>query len=140
MSWNTNRVDGKDLDCDEVVALYRDSGLGARRPIADRARFCAMLANANLVVICRVEGRLVGIARCISDFSYATYLADLAVALDYQRAGIGRALIEATRREAPRAKLILLSAPDATSYYPHIGFTRHESAWVLDTLQPGHPR
>ena len=27
--------------------------------------------------------------------------------------------------------VILLSAPAAVEYYPRIGFTRHESAWVL---------
>lgn len=131
MSWKIDRVDGADLDCDEVVEVYRDSGLGERRPIADRERFRAMLANANLVVVCRIDGRLVGIARSISDFSYTTYLSDLAVVRDHQGTGIGRTLIEATRQEAPYAKVVLLSAPGATSYYPHIGFTRHDSAWVL---------
>jgi predicted N-acetyltransferase YhbS len=125
------RVDGGELDVDEVLAVYRDSGLGERRPIGDRERFTAMLRNANLVVCARISDRLVGIARSISDFCYATYLSDLAVSLDYQRAGIGRALIAATREEAPRAKLILLSAPGAVDYYPHIGFTQHPSAWVL---------
>jgi GNAT superfamily N-acetyltransferase len=78
-----------------------------------------------------VADELVGIARSISDFSYATYLSDIAVSKSYQRTGIGRALIEATRQEAPAAKIILLSAPAAVDYYPHIGFTRHNSAWVL---------
>jgi predicted N-acetyltransferase YhbS len=137
VNWKIDRVEGSELDCDEVVAVYRDSGLGARRPIDDLDRFRAMLANANLVVVCRVDGRMVGIARSISDFSYATYLSDIAVVGDYQRAGIGRALIDATRREAPRAKIVLLSAPAATGYYPRVGFTRHESAWVLDALETG---
>ncbi|TMQ92008.1 GNAT family N-acetyltransferase [Actinomadura soli] len=132
MSWKIDRVDGADLDVDEVLEVYRSSGLGERRPIADRDRFAAMLRFADLVVVCRLDDRLVGIARSISDFSYATYLSDIAVTRDLQRSGIGRALIEATRREAPRAKLILLSAPAATDYYPHIGFTRHDSAWFLN--------
>ena len=71
-------------------------------------------------------------ADAASDFSYVTYLSDIAVSREYQRAGIGRALIEATRLEAPRAKIVLLSAPAATDYYPHIGFSRHGSAWVLN--------
>ncbi|HEV2780535.1 MAG TPA: GNAT family N-acetyltransferase [Actinophytocola sp.] len=129
MSWTTDRVDGADLDLDEVIAVYRDSGLGERRPIADRDRFRAMLHNANLVIVCRVDGDLVGIARSMSDFSYTTYLSDIAVARDYQRRGIGRALIDATQNQAPAAKVVLLSAPAAVEYYPHIGFTRHNSAW-----------
>ena len=132
MNWKTDRVPGADLDLDEVLNVYRSSGLGERRPIEDRERMATMLRNANLVVVCRVDGELVGIARSVSDFSYVTYLSDIAVARAYQRAGMGRALIEATQREAPGVKIVLLSAPAAAEYYPHIGFTRHNSAWVLN--------
>jgi predicted N-acetyltransferase YhbS len=130
VNWKTERVDGADLDIEEVLDVYRDSGLGERRPIADVERFTAMVRNANLVVVCRVDGALVGIARSVSDFSYATYLSDIAVRLEFQRKGIGQALIDATAQEAPTAKIVLLSAPAATAYYPHIGFTQHNSAWV----------
>jgi GNAT superfamily N-acetyltransferase len=132
VDWKTERVDGADLDVREVLAVYRSSGLGERRPIADEPRFAAMVRNANLIVSCRHEGELVGIARSLSDFSYVTYLSDIAVTQRLQRAGIGRALIEATRAQAPQAKIVLLSAPAATDYYPHIGFSAHHSAWVLD--------
>nr|WP_203722563.1 GNAT family N-acetyltransferase [Streptomyces coelicoflavus] len=121
------------MDLDEVLAVYRSSGLGERRPVEDRDRMGAMLAGANLVLVARDgDGALIGIARSVSDFSYVTYLSDIAVAGRLQRSGIGRALIDATRKEAPTAKIVLLSAPAATDYYPHIGFTRHDSAWVLN--------
>lgn len=126
------RVDGSALDLDEALAVYRRSGLGERRPIDDRERMAAMLRNANLVLVCRAGSELVGLARCVSDFSYVTYLSDIAVVREYQRLGIGRALIDAVRREAPAAKVVLLSAPAASEYYPHIGFTQHGSAWVLN--------
>jgi predicted N-acetyltransferase YhbS len=133
VNWTTERTEGKDLDLDEVLALYRSSGLGERRPVEDRDRMAAMLAGANLVLVARdTDGTLLGIARSVSDFSYVTYLSDIAVTGRLQRSGIGRALIDATRKEAPTAKIVLLSAPAATDYYPHIGFTRHNSAWVLN--------
>ncbi|HET9895084.1 MAG TPA: GNAT family N-acetyltransferase [Streptosporangiaceae bacterium] len=131
MMWDIGREDGTELDISEVFEVYKSSGLGERRPIADLDRLTAMVRNANLIVTCRIDGALVGIARCVSDFSYVTYLSDIAVSLPYQRAGIGRALIDATRKEAPQAKIVLLSAPAATEYYPHIGFSKHDSAWVL---------
>lgn len=132
MKWKIERVRGAELDLREVLEVYRSSGLGERRPIVDQERFSAMVRNANLIVVCRVRGKPVGIARSISDFSYVTYLSDIAVTRKYQRSGIGRALIEATRQEAPLAKIVLLSAPAATDYYPHIGFSQHGSAWVLN--------
>lgn len=134
MDWKIERVSGADLDVDEVLCVYRSSGLGERRPIGDRELFAAMVRGANLIMVCRVDGEMVGVARCVSDFSYVTYLSDIAVCADRQRAGIGKALIEATRRETPTAKMVLLSAPAATEYYPHIGFSRHDSAWVLGPL------
>ncbi|WP_018215362.1 GNAT family N-acetyltransferase [Salinispora vitiensis] len=130
MTWHIERENGADLDLVAVEALYRSSGLGARRPIAEAGRLAAMVRNANLVLTCRVGGELVGIARSISDFSYVTYLSDIAVDHAYQRSGIGKALIAATQQEAPQAKIVLLSAPAAADYYPHIGFTPHHSAWV----------
>lgn len=132
MRWKIERARGADLDISEVAEVYRSSGLGERRPILETDRFIEMVDNANLIVVCRTDGRLVGIARSISDFSYVTYLADIAVSGEYQRQGIGQALIEATRQEAPQAKIVLLSAPMAASYYPHIGFSRHDSAWVMN--------
>jgi GNAT superfamily N-acetyltransferase len=134
VKWKIDRIQGIDLDIDKVLAVYRLSGLGERRPIAESDRFLAMIRNANLIMVCHIDGELVGISRSVSDFSYVTYLSDIAVSRDYQRIGIGRALIEATRQEAPSAKIVLLSAPAATTYYPHIGFSKHESAWVLDSL------
>jgi predicted N-acetyltransferase YhbS len=132
VTWDIKHENGADLDLEEVLEVYRSSGLGERRPIADAERMAAMVRNANLVLTCRIDGELVGIARSVSDFSYVTYLSDIAVSGAHQRSGIGRALIDATRKEAPQAKIVLLSAPAATDYYPRIGFTRHDSAWVLN--------
>ena len=131
MTRDIKRENGSDLDVDEVLRVYRASGLGERRPIADTDRMAAMVRNANLVLTCRIDGELVGIASSISDFCYVTYFSDIAVSLAHQRSGIGRALIDATQKEAPQAKIVLLSAPAATDYYPHIGFSQHNSAWVL---------
>ncbi|MEN3586249.1 GNAT family N-acetyltransferase [Streptomyces sp. ZYX-F-203] len=132
MTWIIERENGPDLDLDEVLRVYRESGLGERRPVDESERMAAMVRNADLIVTARVDGELVGIARSVSDFAYVTYLSDIAVVSAHQRSGIGRELIDATRAEAPRAKIVLLSAPAATEYYPHIGFAAHNSAWVLN--------
>jgi predicted N-acetyltransferase YhbS len=128
---------GNRLDLDQVIDLYRASTLGERRPVDSRVRMAAMLENANLVVTAWDGELMVGIARSLSDFAYVTYLSDLAVRVSHQRMGIGKELIRATRRESgPDAYLVLLAAPKAVDYYPHLGFTRHESAWLLRGGQP----
>lgn len=116
---------------EEARALYRASTLGERRPIDDDARFGAMLAHANLIVTAWDDDRLVGISRCVTDFVWTTYLADLAVAVSHQRRGIGKELMRRTQAAAPQAKLLLLAAPAAEQYYPHVGFSRFPQAWLL---------
>lgn len=123
---------GNDLDLEEVIAVYRDCTLGGRRPVDEPDRMAAMLRNANLVITAWDGNQLVGIARALSDFAYTTYLADLAVRDSHQKQGIGRALIEQVRQQGgPHTRIVLLAAPQAVDYYPHIGFTRHPSAWTL---------
>lgn len=115
----------------EARDLYRASTLGERRPIDDDARFGAMLAHANLTITAWDEEQLVGISRCVTDFVWTTYLADLAVRVSHQRGGIGKELIRRTQAAAPRAKLLLLAAPAAERYYPRIGFRHFPQAWML---------
>jgi predicted N-acetyltransferase YhbS len=123
---------GNDLELDAVLAVYRESGLGARRPISDRERMAAMIRNANLVITAWDGGELVAIARSITDWVYVTYLADLAVKESHQKRGVGKELIRKTREACdPRSMLLLLAAPAAEKYYPHIGFKHHPQAWML---------
>ena len=91
-----------------------------------------MLENAGVVVTARVGGLLVGVSRAITDFAYCTYLSDLAVDEAWQRQGIGKELIRRTHEASGlHTTLILLAAPKAVEYYPHIGMTRHDSCWVI---------
>lgn len=91
-----------------------------------------MLDNANLIITARLveTGRLVGIARSLTDYSYATYLSDLAVDADFQGCGIGKRLIEETQNYAgDETMLLLVSAPDATGFYQKIGMPQSDRAF-----------
>lgn len=124
-----------ELALDEFVSLLNRSTLGERRPVDDEDRLRAMLKHANLIVTARDGELLVGVSRSLSDFSFCTYLSDLAVDEAYQKKGIGKVLIRETKEAAPLAKLILLSAPKAIEYYPKIGMTRHEHCYILEELE-----
>lgn len=120
------------LPVDEFIAVLRASTLAERRPVDDVAVMEKMLRNANLLVTARADGRLVGLARTLTDFAYIAYMSDLAVDASFQRQGIGKELIRATRQQlGPRCRLLLLAAPAAESYYPHIGFEPQPRAYLL---------
>jgi len=119
------------LNVEEFLDVLRRSGLAERRPVADHDRIARMLKGADLIITARVEGMIVGIARSLTDFSYCCYLSDLAVAESHKSLGIGKALIEETRRQAgPDSMCLLLAAPDAESFYDHIGMPRISNAFM----------
>jgi len=120
------------ITVDDFIDLLRRSTLGERRPLDDRACMQGMLAGTSLLVTAWAGGRLVGLARCLTDFHFACYLADLAVDQACQRLGVGRELQRRVQeRLGPRCSIILLAAPKAVDYYPRVGYSRHESCWIL---------
>jgi predicted N-acetyltransferase YhbS len=122
----------KTVSVDSFRDVLTRSTLGARRPVDDTRCLQGMLENSNLIATAWDDTLLVGIARSVTDFHYCCYLSDLAVDAAHQRRGIGKRLIQLTQDAlGQQCKIILLSAPAAADYYPHLGFERHEQAWVL---------
>ncbi len=119
-----------------AVAEFREllvmSTLGRRRPVDDPGRLGEMLKHADLIVTARLGGRLIGVARALTDFSYCCYVADLAVEAAFQRRGIGKRLLAETHvRAGDRTTLLLVAAPAAEDYYPRIGMTHLTRCWAF---------
>jgi predicted N-acetyltransferase YhbS len=125
----------KSLDVSEFIEVLKNSTLAERRPVDNEQRISSMCNNANLIVTARLDGKLIGVARSITDFVYCTYLSDLAVDIKHQKKGVGKKLIEETKKITPQAKLILLSAPAAVDYYPKIGMTKHNHCFYIDNIE-----
>ena len=120
------------LDPAEFIDVLVRSTLAERRPVHDADTIHGMLAHADLILTARAGGLLVGVSRALTDFHYCTYLSDLAVDEKFQGRGIGKELLHRTHEAAGlHTGLILLAAPKAQTYYPHIGMTRHESCWII---------
>lgn len=115
----------------EFRDLLIKSTLGERRPVNEMDRIIGMVTHANLIITARHKDQLVGVSRSITDFVYCTYLSDLAVDDAFQKQGIGKELIRLTKKETPKATLILLAAPKAVDYYPHIGMDKHNACFLL---------
>ena len=125
--YHTNRP----INGGQYIALLQKTSLGARRPLTERARIDAMLHHADLLITAWQDEALIGLARALTDYSYCCYLSDLAVDEAYQRRGIGRGLLdELAAALQPGCKIILLAAPQAADYYPHIGYSQHPGAWT----------
>ncbi|ESW77867.1 N-acetyltransferase GCN5 [Mesorhizobium sp. LSJC285A00] len=122
-----------ELDVAEFRRVLLESTLGETRPVDDDARLQAMLSGANLVLTARldIEGRpLIGVIRAITDFSWVCYVSELAVSQSAQGLGIGKGLMDETRRQlGPSVAISLISMPDAVGFYERIGMTRMADAF-----------
>jgi ribosomal protein S18 acetylase RimI-like enzyme len=117
----------------QFLKLLEASTLDLRRPVDNADCIQGMLDNANLTYSAWMGGKLVGIARCVTDFHYCCYLSDLAVDQELQHSGIGKKLIAlCAEKTQDSCKLVLLASPAASGYYPKIGMQHMDRCWILN--------
>ncbi|BBM72998.1 GNAT family N-acetyltransferase [Rhodothermus marinus] len=111
-----------------IMTLYRRAPL--LRPVDDPGRVWQMFENSSLVLTAWHDGRLVGIARVLTDGVLYSYLCDLAVEPDVQGLGIGRRLIEAVLERCRGTELVLRDSDISAGFYARLGFERVHNAWM----------
>ncbi|BAT61068.1 hypothetical protein GJW-30_1_03618 [Variibacter gotjawalensis] len=112
--------------------------MDAIRPVEDEARLAAMLAGANLIVTARraEDGKLIGISRSITDFSWVCYLAELAVSAEAQKLGIGQGLLAEMRRIlGSGVSIVLQSVPEAVGFYQRAGMKPASDTFIYRRKQ-----
>jgi GNAT superfamily N-acetyltransferase len=118
------------LNPQDVARVFNSSGI--RRPTDDLTRIALMFEAPGLILSAWDQDLLVGVSRSLTDHAYCCYLSDLAVVREYQGCGIGRELIARTRGAlGDHVTLILLSAPEAMTYYPQLGFEHADNAFII---------
>lgn len=115
---------------EQIIALYKKAKLP--RPVDDKERMTKMYQNSNLIITAWRKDKLAGVCRCITDWVWTCYLADLAVDPGYQKEGIGKRLVALTKEKVgEQTMILLLSVPTAMEYYPKIGFTKEDRAFAI---------
>jgi GNAT superfamily N-acetyltransferase len=118
------------IGVEEYLTVMAGSGLDSRRPYDDPDRMGVILARSGPIVGARTaDGLLVGVARCITDGGFATFLIDLAVVEAHQGQGIAREMVEQVIDACHRTVVIASAAPDVDAFYDHLGLRRHHSTW-----------
>ncbi len=116
---------------EQIIELYDNAGLP--RPTNNMERIKKMFENSNLVITAWDNELLVGVSRSITDWVWSCYLADLAVRKEYKKSGIGKKLVELTKKAVgDQSMVLLLSVPTAMEYYPKIGFIKQESSFIIN--------
>jgi GNAT superfamily N-acetyltransferase len=107
----------------ELVDLYGAVGWTAYTDNPELLR--KGVAGSSYVVTARLGGRLVGLARAVSDDATICYLQDVLVHPEARRRGIGRQLVEAVleRYRSARQKVLLTDDEAAQrAFYEALGY------------------
>ncbi|TXC91122.1 GNAT family N-acetyltransferase [Metabacillus litoralis] len=119
-----------ELDAVELAEVFKLSGI--TRPVEDLPRLEKMIEHADIIITAREEGKVVGVARAITDYHYCCYLSDLAINREYQGKGIGKKLVALLKEElGEKVALILLASEEAMEYYPKIGFESIDNGFKI---------
>jgi predicted N-acetyltransferase YhbS len=107
-----------------ILGLYRAHGwTHANDPT--RLRLAVESSSLALVAV-DDEGEVIGFARAMSDQAFAVYIADVLVAPDHQRRGIGRSLMQAILDHYPPSRFhhqVLIAERGAEGFYESLGLT-----------------
>ncbi len=124
---------------------YTEAGVYAASfiPLAERVRPTqyevrrARAALAKTTNIGAWDGaRLVGVVRVISDGYTFSAIADILVDPDYQRLGIGRALMQHALMATPDARLLIDAQPDCVGFFERIGCDRGPTGFLFTKTLP----
>lgn len=111
------------VEAADLVDLYTSVEWGAYT--ADPATLAKAIANSTYIVEARAGNELIGLARGLSDDSSIFYLQDILVRPDWQRRGVGKALLDRCleRFQHVRHKVLLTDdKPSQHNFYRESGF------------------
>jgi len=114
-----------------IITLYRAHGWW--RPADKPALLKRLIAGSHCFAVAERDGRVIGMARAISDGVSDAYIQDVAVLKTERGAGTGRALVRTVlkRLRADGIKWVALIAQDNSGpFYAKLGFK------VLGKAQP----
>ena len=115
----------------EAAALYIELGWGTSKEYSV-ARMKRSLANCDIVISARnAGGELIGIGRALSDFAIDTKILDLIIAPEYQRQGLGRAMMRKIAAAARGTSIYFETERKNFAFAAKCGYTKRTGLTVF---------
>lgn len=109
------------IDWKELSNLYKVAPLGDKLPEDLEKAF----SNSLFKCFVKESGELIAAGRALADGIDCSYICDIAVLPQFQRAGIGKAIVEKLLEFSKgHKKIILYSCPGKEVFYKKLGFKR----------------
>ncbi len=102
----------------ELEALFKAGGLAGREGDKIRRAF----EQSSLVCFVCLDARLVAASRALTDGEYHALIYDVVVHPDYQRHGIGSAMMHALLARLPVWRVMLVAGKEVQPFYDQFGF------------------
>ncbi|HEX6682739.1 MAG TPA: GNAT family N-acetyltransferase [Candidatus Limnocylindrales bacterium] len=112
-----------EVSAEELLPLFRSAWWAAGRDLDGVAK---MLERSDIVFGLRVDGRLAGFARVLTDDVYLALVLDVVVVPEFRGTGLGAALMDAIvghPRIAGVGSVELVCQPELRPFYRRWGFT-----------------
>ena len=113
---------GGDLQREELGELL----LRAAKSRYSASELEAIIAHSSAYVTARDLGKLVGFGRLLTDGALVAYINNMAVSPEYQRRGVGQAILDRLIETAGKVKTVFLYSDTADSFYLRNGFQLSE--------------
>ena len=126
------------VERDELISLYGSVGWTAYTDDPDA--LVRAVAASTFVVTARHDGELIGLARGLSDDVSIFYLQDLLVRPEWQRHGVGRALLlECLERFGHVRQKVLITDDEERQhrFYEAVGYREGGSLGLHAIVDPG---
>lgn len=119
-------IQAERLTADEYIAFLKTTDLGSQYPKERfRQRIETLVSTVPISLAARDEtGTLIGAVFAITDFAYWMFVTDLGVARDWEKKGIGTALLRQAHESAGGEKDIavyLVANENAIPFYEKFG-------------------
>ncbi len=118
------------LSVQQVHDLYQQTQFN--KPIDDPDRLQTMIAETPLVLSMWDGAKLIGFARCLTDFEYCCYLRDILILPAYEGHQLGHQLMTTLQAYiGPRVTLSLKAADSAIGFYERIGLLKADNMFRI---------
>ena len=114
---------------------------GWTKKVEDRALFARSVQASQIALVAENRGEVVGFLRAITDGVFNGYISMVAVAPQYRRSGVGRALVNASVESNSNITWVLRGDREGVeSFYQSLGFERSSVAMERRRRDPSIER